>query len=320
LAASLTTEALQPVLVHELIHLRRRDHLVAGAQCVAQIIWWFHPLVWITNSAIVRIRERCCDLESVVALNGEFARYARCLLDVLGAKANLRHVPGIPGVRPVDITKQRVKEIMEMKTLSLARLNLGTITAVLLVSLIVLPGTLTRQAAATADESASPQTDKKPKSRDQLLLKYGDGSEDGKKSIAGAGEMIRFEAPGDEARIKAVRVHGARYGYPQPPQEDIEVTILNEDMSEVLHTELVPYSLFKRVPKNRWTHLPFRDPVAVPKTFWVVLNFNAERTKGVYVSYDTSTKGEYSRVGLTDEDAKETDFGGDWMVQVLLAE
>jgi hypothetical protein len=91
-------------------------------------------------------------------------------------------------------------------------------------------------------------------------------------------------------------------------------------MTEVLHTELVPYSLFKRVEKNRWTHLPFRDPVEVPKTFWVVLNFNAEKTKGVYVSYDTSTKGEYSKIGLTEEDARATDFGGDWMIQVLLAE
>jgi hypothetical protein len=41
----------------------------------------------------------------------------------------------------------------------------------------------------------------------------------------------------------------------------------------------------------------------------------------VYVSYDTSTKGEYSRVGLPGEDdgPKQTDFGGDWMVQVMLS-
>ena len=72
--------------------------------------------------------------------------------------------------------------------------------------------------------------------------------------------------------------------------------------------------------KNRWTYLPFREPVHIPKKFSVMLNFNAEQTKGVYVSYDTSTEGEYSRVGLSEEDAKQTDFGGDWMVQVLLAE
>ncbi len=44
-------------------------------------------------------------------------------------------------------------------------------------------------------------------------------------------------------------------------------------------------------------------------------------TKGVYVSYDTSTNGEYSRVGLPgdEEEPKKTDFGGDWMVPVILA-
>lgn len=46
---------------------------------------------------------------------------------------------------------------------------------------------------------------------------------------------------------------------------------------------------------------------------------NAEATKGVYVSYDTSTKGKHSRVGFNDQDAKPTDFKGDWMVQAVLA-
>jgi len=181
-------------------------------------------------------------------------------------------------------------------------------------SLMLTAAPMTVALSATADE---PTPAKKAPSN-PLLLKYGDGKADGKKSIAGSGEMILFELPGDTGSVRAVRVHGSRYGYPQAPKEDIEVTLLSEDMSEVLHTELVPYSLFKR-SKARWTHLPFRDPIEVPKKFWVVLSFNAEKTKGVYVSYDTSTKGEFSRIGFSDEDARETGFEGDWMVQVLLA-
>lgn len=59
----------------------------------------------------------------------------------------------------------------------------------------------------------------------------------------------------------------------------------------------------------------------MPERFWVALNFNPTQTKGVYVSYDTSTKGEHSRTGLPGEEQKpkETDFKGDWMVQVILA-
>jgi galactokinase len=185
---------------------------------------------------------------------------------------------------------------------------------------LMLLAAMTVAAAAArglADESTAEKT---PHAKPVLLLKYGDGKPDGMKSIAGAGEMIRFTMPaGQTNALKAVRVHAARYGYPQPPKEDVEINILNADMTETLHTELVPYSLFKRQKECRWTLVPFDDEVEVPETFWVVLNFNAEATKGVYVSYDTSTKGEFSRVGFNDQDAKETAFGGDWMVQAVLA-
>ena len=36
----------------------------------------------------------------------------------------------------------------------------------------------------------------------------------------------------------------------------------------------------------------------LPKTFWVALDFRPHQTKGVYVSYDNSTNGRHSLVGL----------------------
>jgi hypothetical protein len=181
---------------------------------------------------------------------------------------------------------------------------------------ILLVGSLAPCGIARAAESATADKPKKP----VLVLKYDDGKADGKKSIAGAGEMIRFTMPeGQTNALKALRIHCSRYGYPQPPDEDVEINILSEDMTEVVHTELVPYKLFKRQQEARWAMIPLDEPVDVPATFWVVLNFNAEATKGVYVSYDTSTKGEYSRVGFNDQDAKETEFAGDWMIQAILA-
>ena len=58
---------------------------------------------------------------------------------------------------------------------------------------------------------------------------------------------------------------------------------------------------------------------AVPQTFWVVLEFNAERSKGVYVSFDTSTRGEHSMVGLPGREAAKASTGGDWMIRAVLA-
>jgi RNA polymerase sigma-70 factor (ECF subfamily) len=156
--------------------------------------------------------------------------------------------------------------------------------------------------------------------RPPTLLSYGDGKADGKKSYGGSGHFIRFELPEGVTKVRGLRIHGSRYGYPQAPDEDAEITFLSEDRDETLHTEAAPYRMFKR-GKEQWVRVMFDKEVELPKKFWIALNFNAHQTKGVYVSYDTSTKGQYSRVGLPgDEDEpKETDFGGDWMVQVILA-
>jgi hypothetical protein len=267
----------------------------------------------------------------VAGLDGNRREYARCLVSVLEAKLSLEPLWGHPGVRPAELTRRRLEEIMKRPNMKHHRSPVWCGLVALGLALLILPG---GSAESNADQSlqglvneekeSSPTTNEKSAanaavdSRAPRVLKYGDGEADGKKSIAGAGEMIRFTLPEGIDAVRALRVHCARYGYPQPPKEDVEITFLDEDMTESLHTELVPYSLFKRTKENRWTTIPLDEPVGLPRTFWIVLNFNAEQTKGVYVSYDTETKGAHSRVGFNDEDAKETDFEGDWMVQVLL--
>ena len=158
-------------------------------------------------------------------------------------------------------------------------------------------------------------TDKEAKP--QLVLKYGDGKPDGKKSIAGTGEMIQFTLPDTSQQLRSLKIHCARYGYPRAPDEDVEISVVSEDTTELIHTELVSYSKFRR-GESRWTTLGFEESVDVPETFWVIIDFNAERTKGVYVSYDTSTEGKHSRTGVPGGDSKEVNFGGDWMIQAVL--
>lgn len=174
--------------------------------------------------------------------------------------------------------------------------------------------------AATAKPDSDAKATAPEKNRTPTLLSYGDGKPDGKKSYGGNGQMIRFELPEGVTKIKGIRIHGSRYGTAQAPNEDFEITFLSEKRDETLHTESAPYKLFKRGKEN-WVRVQFKEPVELPRRFWIALDFNAEQTKGVYVSYDTSTKGEYSRVGKAGDEAepKETDFGGDWMVQVMLA-
>jgi RNA polymerase sigma factor (sigma-70 family) len=150
-----------------------------------------------------------------------------------------------------------------------------------------------------------------------LALKYDDGKADGKKSIAGTGEMIQFTLPNKSQKLRGLRIHCARYGTAQPPDESAEISIVSADETQVVHTEMVPYGKFKR-GESQWTTIQFAEPVAVPETFWVILQFNAEATKGVYVSFDASTGGKHSKTGVPGGQSKPVTTGGDWMVQAVL--
>ena len=107
--------SLRPILAHELLHARRGDLWVGMLQTVAQAVWWFHPLVWWVGKATSREAERCCDEEVLAELNCDPATYARSLLDVLELKSQLAPVPVFPGVRPVDVTSNRLERIMTLR-------------------------------------------------------------------------------------------------------------------------------------------------------------------------------------------------------------
>ncbi len=150
-----------------------------------------------------------------------------------------------------------------------------------------------------------------------LVLKYGDGKADGKKSLAGTGEMIEFALPDATQKLKGLRIHGARYGHPKAPEGEVEISIVSHDEVNVVHTEFVPYAKFKR-GDARWTTVRFEEPIVVPAKFWLILDFDAQRTKGVYVSYDNSTEGKYSKTGLPGGESSAVTVGGDWMIQCLM--
>jgi RNA polymerase sigma-70 factor (ECF subfamily) len=148
-------------------------------------------------------------------------------------------------------------------------------------------------------------------------LKYGDGRADGKKSLGGSGEMIEFSMPGEGRKVAGLKIHGSRYGQPSPPDESFLIYFLNEDLSEVIATRMAPYSLFER-GEERWVEVTFPKPVETPIKFWVALDFRPHQTKGVYVSFDASTGGKYSRSGLPGIKPKSVDFG-DWMIEAVPA-
>ncbi len=133
-------EQFEAIIAHELIHIRRQDTVLLLVELAAKVLWWFHPLVWIAGRQTARLRERCCDAETVARLGCRPASYARGLLDVLEHLQVCRGVTLSPGVRPAEITRRRLETIMrESHTFQKSTPRYAWLL-VALVALILLPG------------------------------------------------------------------------------------------------------------------------------------------------------------------------------------
>lgn len=112
LVSSMSSREMEPIITHELLHLRRGDTIFGALQFFAQVVWWFHPLMWWACRQANRLCERCCDDEVVANLECSPKDYARSLLDTLELRASLSAAPPLPGIRSKDVTLQRIKSII----------------------------------------------------------------------------------------------------------------------------------------------------------------------------------------------------------------
>lgn len=70
---------LELLILHELAHIRRHDHLVNLLQHVVEALLFFHPAMWYVSRRIRLEREHCCD-DLVLAHGGDAKAYAKSLV------------------------------------------------------------------------------------------------------------------------------------------------------------------------------------------------------------------------------------------------
>lgn len=81
---------LRPVVMHELVHLRRRDTWVAVLQVLVNCVWWFHPSVRWASRKLTQAIEYCVDYEVTTKCGCDSRVYAKSILravDLSGAQA-----------------------------------------------------------------------------------------------------------------------------------------------------------------------------------------------------------------------------------------
>ncbi len=144
---------LDPILAHELLHIRRGDLRTGTLQAIVQSLWWFHPAVWFCNRWLSREAERCCDEQVIAELGCTPAHYARSLLSVIECKHRLQPIPVFPGMKPVEITSQRMERIMSLKNGLKKRTPIWCWLMIVALAFVVLPGAV----AKTAPDEVKPE-------------------------------------------------------------------------------------------------------------------------------------------------------------------
>jgi beta-lactamase regulating signal transducer with metallopeptidase domain/Tol biopolymer transport system component len=78
---SLSRDAAEHVLLHELAHLKRGDLWLHGLCLLLQIVYWFNPLLIWTRRQMKHVREICCDLTIANVLKEKTMKYRETLLN-----------------------------------------------------------------------------------------------------------------------------------------------------------------------------------------------------------------------------------------------
>lgn len=114
----LSDDQLDTLLLHELAHLRRRDHWVRILEFVVMGLYWWHPVVWYARRELREAEEQCCDAWVVSTLPGAGRTYASALLDTLDflSTAQAAVPPLASGLGQIADLKRRLTMIMRANT------------------------------------------------------------------------------------------------------------------------------------------------------------------------------------------------------------
>jgi beta-lactamase regulating signal transducer with metallopeptidase domain len=153
------------LLVHELAHVRRRDHWVRLLELVVMALYWWHPVVWWARRELHEAEEQCCDAWVVWARAGAARAYALALLQTVAFFSKTR-VPlpmAASGTGQVTHLRRRLTMIMQAKTpRSLSRAGGVAVVGLGLLLLPLLPG-------HAQDAPAQPAAESDTDSRDQQI-------------------------------------------------------------------------------------------------------------------------------------------------------
>lgn len=134
LPSALLEQEKKYILLHEQIHLKRKDYIWRLVSYFALCIHWFNPLVWLAFCLSGKDMEMSCD-EAVIRILGSGVKkeYSASLLALASGR---RIMPGIPLAFGEGETGSRIKNVLRYK--KPAHIVIGIIIAVCVPAAVIL--------------------------------------------------------------------------------------------------------------------------------------------------------------------------------------
>ena len=150
-------------------------------------------------------------------------------------------------------------------------------------------------------------------SRKPIVLKYDDGTSEGKQCLPQDGHIVFFQSPPDHWYVTTLDLYGQRFGPPLRKMEYATITLCDKALHPITAWQK-PYGFF-RGARPRWFHIRL-PPTRVPREFAIAVQFFCLDDKGVQVHRDDSVSG-HSAIGQPGGLAKPL-AKGDWMIRAEL--
>jgi beta-lactamase regulating signal transducer with metallopeptidase domain len=164
LVRNFNPEQLRAVLLHELVHVRRGDVWVNWVQTILQIIFWWHPLVWLANARIRRLREEAVDDAVMSVLSPNEDVYAPTLLEVARLALDRSQLNlGLVGILESGAAlRERIERLVDWQRPKRCGLGLISTCGVLLFAMTIVP---MGNARTRVDETKTPKIAEAPVSK-----------------------------------------------------------------------------------------------------------------------------------------------------------
>jgi beta-lactamase regulating signal transducer with metallopeptidase domain len=195
LCQRLDSAALRTILVHELAHIRRNDHVVRLLELAATTLFWWHPVTWWAAGQLRELEEECCDSVVLGTVPFGMQTYATAILDTLDflLEGPVNAPLAATTVRPSVSLARRIRMLQD--NAPARRLRLGHL--LLLAAPLAFPMAIAVAAQApSGSEEVSTDRQSGPPQSTVALAPPG---KPGDQTIAAEAEKITFKDPkGDD--------------------------------------------------------------------------------------------------------------------------